>query len=131
MNAYGIDYDYMNLVYSFANFSAAFAGLFNLMDFRLAHIIGTMGSIVFNITLLSSHTLVASCINLFVMNIGMTVVITSSLLICTKHSKYFESNSLTYLSMLIGDLVALAGNSYESIGFDKMDYIIVIPFLLI
>ena len=121
----------MDLIYSFANFSAAFAGLFNLMDFRLAHIIGTIASITFNIILLSSHTLVASCINLFIMNIGMTVVITSSLLICTKHSKYFESNSLTYLSMLIGDLIALSGNNYTNIGFDKMDYCIVIPFLII
>lgn len=100
----------MNLVYTFANFSSVLSGLFDLLDFKIAHIIGTVGSIIFNIILLSSHTLVASCINLFLMNISMTVVITASLLLCATESKYFESNSLTYLSLLIGDLIALIGN---------------------
>lgn len=72
----------MDLVYTFANFSSVLSGLFDLLDFRLAHCIGTVLSIIFNIILLSSHTLVASCINLFLMNIGMTIVITASLLIC-------------------------------------------------
>ena len=112
----------MSLVYAFANFSSVLSGLFNLMDFRLAHVIGTTGSIAFNIIVLTSHTLVASCINLFLINISLTIIITSSLLICVKYSKYFESNSLTYLSMLIGDLIALSGNNYTNIGFDKMDY---------
>lgn len=121
----------MSLVYAFANFSSVLSGLFNLMDFRLAHVIGTIGSIAFNIIVLTSHTLVASCINLFLINISLTIIITSSLLICVKYSKYFESNSLTYVVLLIANLIALAGNRYTITGFDNMDYYIILPFLII
>ena len=121
----------MSLVYAFANFSSIFSGLFNLMDFRLAHVIGTSGSVIFSILVMSSHTLIASCVNLFLISISLTVIITSSLLICVKYSKYFESNSLTYVMLLLGNVIALAGNRYSVLGFDVMDYCIVLPFLII
>lgn len=87
-------------------------------------------SIVFNILILSNNGLVVSCINLFLMNISSTGYITASLSLCYEDSKLFESNTLVYIAMCVGDIIGIVADKLKQ-DIIIADYIVIIPCLLI
>ena len=94
-------------VYTASNFSCILTGAFNFMRLEQSHVINVLISIAFDIIALSVCTEFSSCLNLFLMNISSTTVITSSLSICNKQVNLFEANMLTYIALLLGDCIGL------------------------
>lgn len=87
-------------------------------------------SMVFNLLILVNNGLVVSCINLFLMNISSTGYLTASLSLCYEDSKLFESNTLVYIAMCLGDIIGIVADKLKT-NILIADYIVIIPCLII
>ncbi|CAL6041646.1 Conserved_hypothetical protein [Hexamita inflata] len=119
----------MNYVYSASNFSSILAGLFNFIGLEHAFVINVFISIVFNVIVLAFENEVTCSINLFLMNISSTGVITSALSMCANESGLFESSSIIYLSLLFGDIIGMA--SLLRTDLRKVDLAVITPSMII
>ncbi|CAL6099784.1 Conserved_hypothetical protein [Hexamita inflata] len=116
-----------NLQYFFtvSNFSSILAGLTNFLPLEWSHLFNVFISIVFNVLVLTYQNKVTVLLNLFLMNISLTGVVTSAKCLCNSVSNLFESNSLNYVAMFIGDMIGLI--SGVSISTQTADLIVVLP----
>ncbi|CAL6061825.1 Conserved_hypothetical protein [Hexamita inflata] len=117
----------MNYVYSASNFSSILAGLF--MGLEHAFVVNVFISIVFNVIVLAFENEVTCSINLFLMNISSTGVITSALSMCANESGLFESSSIIYLSLLLGDVIGMA--SLLRTDLRQVDLAVITPSMII
>ena len=102
LKSIGVDPATMAIVFSASNFTSVVAGLFNFMELSWAHVFFSVMAIAFEILIILEQNAVIIGINLFLMNISATGIITSSLCLCNKHN--FEASSFVYFSMLLGDM---------------------------
>lgn len=100
------------------------------MPLTWSHIINMIMSMVFNLLILVNNGLVVSCINLFLMNISSTGYLTASLSLCYEDSKLFESNTLVYIAMCLGDIIGIVADKLKT-NILIADYIVIIPCLII
>ena len=120
----------MGYLYSASNFSCIVAGLFNFMPLKLAHIFFLGMSALFNILVIINQSPIAIGFCLFMMNISQTGILTSALALLNQ-TKLFEANSVTYLSMLVADLIALVPNALGVPVSNLTDCIIYLPCFVI
>ncbi|CAL6090242.1 Conserved_hypothetical protein [Hexamita inflata] len=119
----GIDPTNMQYIYTVSNFSSILAGFFNFLKLEQSHVINVVLSVVFNLLILTYECEFTISLNLFLMNISSTGVITSALSLCPTESNLFESNSIVYISMFLGDIIGMA--SMLKINMKTMDLVIV------
>ncbi|CAL6034062.1 Conserved_hypothetical protein [Hexamita inflata] len=125
----GIDPTNMQYIYTVSNFSSILAGFFNFLKLEQSHVINVVLSIVFNLLVLTYENEVTIAFNLFLMNIAMTGVVTSSLSLCNSISNLFESNSFTYIALFLGDMIGLM--SGVSLPIKTSDYLVVLTSMVI
>eukprot|EP00703_Trepomonas_sp_PC1_P002832 JAP93774.1 Transmembrane domain-containing protein [Trepomonas sp. PC1] len=106
-----IDPPTMSLIFSLSGFSSVAAGFLNV-NLNVAHVLFSAMTISFAVMVLIIENQVTISVNLFLMNISSTGIITSALSICGETN--FEASSFVYFAMLVGDMVGFVPYSRTS-----------------
>lgn len=117
----------LQLVYTFSMVSCFVSGFLNFARLEIGHMIWCALTIVYQILAIVSNNIYVIGVNLFIMNIAGTGIISTALSLNTQNSDLFESNSLSYLAMAFGNVLGVSVGLGLKEDYHKAD----IPMMMI
>lgn len=104
----GYDNSLMQLIFTLSMISSSLSSFVNFVKLEYAHIIWCVLTALYQLIIIFTNDVYFIAVNLFIMNIAGTGIISTGLSLNAQNSELFESNALSYLTMVFGNVIGLS-----------------------